>query len=173
MNVSQTNTIFSETRTCAGILRQEIELLERINILQSMVRNAVTTREWADFEGYMDTLNSIGEEFRVLDAQRERIFSVFARQNGSNNAGVGFYSLIAGLPEPERRELSALYRKLKMDTLKIGFTNDSLTAYIEEARSTLQGFLDAAFPDRKGRLYSSRGIQVPADMRSMVLNQSL
>jgi hypothetical protein len=138
-----------------------------------MVRNAVIAREWADFEGYMDTLNLIGIEFRSLDAEREQLFAVFARQSGSNNTGVGFYSLIARFPEEERRELSNLYRKLKIDTLKIGFANDSLTAYIGEARTTLHDFLDAAFPDRKGRIYSNRGTQVPSDMRSMVLNQSL
>jgi hypothetical protein len=121
----------------------------------------------------MENLNTIGAEFRVLDAERERIFTVFARQIGSHNTGVGFYSLIAAFPEAERKELSALYRKLKMDTLKIGFANDSLTAYITKARTTLQDFLEAAFPDRKGRIYSNRGTQVPSDMRSMVLNQSL
>jgi hypothetical protein len=173
MKASQNSGNFSDFGTCVSILRREIELLERISTLQSIVWNAVSAREWMDFEDYMGDLNSIGAEFRVLDAERERIFEVFARKIGSHNAGVGFYSLIATLPEAERRELGALYRKLKMDALKIGFANDSLAAYIVEARTSLQDFLDAAFPDRKGRIYSNRGTQVPSDMRSMVLNQSL
>jgi hypothetical protein len=45
--------------------------------------------------------------------------------------------------------------------------------YLNEARLLVAGFLDAAFPDRKGKIYSRRGVQVQADMRSMVLNKQL
>ena len=34
-------------------------------------------------------------------------------------------------------------------------------------------FLEAAFPDRRGKLYSRRGTAVPAEMRSLVLDRSL
>ena len=60
-----------------------------------------------------------------------------------------------------------------METFKIRLTNDTLLRYLNEARATAAAFLEAAFPDLKGRLYSRRGTQVPADMRSMVLNQRL
>jgi hypothetical protein len=173
MEANQNSRNFADYKACVDILQQEIMLLERISILPVMVRNAVVAREWTDFEGYMENLGVIGREFQILDAEREQVFTVFARKSGSNNTGVGFYSLIARFPEEERRELGNLYRKLKIDALKIGFANDSLTAYIGEARTTLQEFLEAAFPDRKGRIYSKQGTQVPSDMRSMVLNQSL
>jgi hypothetical protein len=130
-------------------------------------------REWADFEGYLQSLSSIGGEFEALDIKREQLFSAFALQRGFKNESAGFYSFVARLPEPERKELTEIYRTLKMKTLEAQFANDSLTDYLNEARTLVSGFLEAVYPQRKGRLYSRQGVQVAPDMRSMVLNQSL
>jgi hypothetical protein len=158
---------------CALILRQEIDLLEKIRALQDQVKNAITTREWTDFERYMGSLAAIGDEFEALDLERKELFTGFAKKLGFNNEGAGFYSFAARLPETQRRELSELYRRIKMRTLEVRFTNDSLTDYLNETQTVVSGFLEAVFPDRKGKIYTRQGTQVSPDMRSMVLNQSL
>ncbi|GHV77982.1 hypothetical protein AGMMS49942_28030 [Spirochaetia bacterium] len=158
---------------CAHILKQELQMLEQIQVLQDQVKNAVRNRQWIDFEGHLGSLAAIGDEFEALDHERERIFTSFARKMGFNHQGVGFYAFAARLPETERRELSDLYRRIKMRTLGVRFTNDSLTDYLDETQAVVSGFLEAVFPDRKGKIYSRRGTQVAPDMRSMVLNQTL
>jgi hypothetical protein len=158
---------------CALILRQEIELLEKIRALQDQVKNAITSREWTDFEHYMGSLAAIGDEFEALDLERKALFTGFAKELGFNNEGVGFYSFAARLPETQQRELSELYRRIKMQTLGVRFANDSLTDYLNETQAVISGFLEAVFPDRKGKIYTRQGTQVSPDMRSMVLNQSL
>ena len=92
---------------------------------------------------------------------------------GFNHEGLGFYAFAARLPEQERRELSELYRRIKMRTLGVRFANDSLTDYLDETQAVVSGFLEAVFPDRRGKIYSRKGTQVSPDMRSMVLNQTL
>ncbi|AEF84493.1 hypothetical protein TREPR_1918 [Treponema primitia ZAS-2] len=158
---------------CSVILKQEIELLEKIRGLQIQVKGAVTGREWADFEGYLGSLAAIGDEFEALDQERVQIFTDLAKEMGFNHEGVGFYSFAARLPEPERRELSELYRRIKMKTLEVRFTNDSLTDYLSEAQTIVSGFLEEVFPERKGRLYTRQGVQADPAPRSLVLNQSL
>jgi hypothetical protein len=155
------------------ILRQEIELLEKIRILQDQVKNAIINREWTDFEHYMGSLAAIGDEFEALDLERKTLFTGFAKKLGFNNEGVGFYSFAARLPETQRRELSELYRRIKIQTMGVRFANDSLTDYLNETQAVVSGFLEALFPDRKGKIYTRQGTQASPDMRSMVLNQSL
>jgi hypothetical protein len=164
---------FPEYETCILILKQEIALMEKIGSLQLLVRSAVFSREWADFEIYLNSLGEIGNDFESLEFERERIFSALAQRTGSKDEPAGFYSLASRLPDGERRELTELYRRLKLENIRIRLANDSLMGYLKEARTTVAGFLEAAFPDRKGRLYSRRGTQIPSDMRSMVLNHRL
>ncbi|MDR1250059.1 MAG: flagellar protein FlgN [Treponema sp.] len=158
---------------CAFILKQELELLERIQALQAQVKNAIINREWTDFEGLFGSLATIGEEFEALDLERAEIFAGFAHNLGFRNEGASFYSYVARLPEAERRELSELYRRIKMQTLETRLANESLRDYLGEIQTVVSGFLEAVFPDRKGKIYSRRGTQVAPDMRSLVLNQSL
>jgi hypothetical protein len=158
---------------CACILKQELQMLEQIQVLQNEVKNAVRNRQWTDFEGHLGSLAAIGDEFEALDLERVQIFTAFARKMGFNHEGVGFYAFAARLPEPEQRELSELYRRIKMRTLGVRVANDSLTDYLDETQAVVSGFLEAVFPDRKGKIYSRQGTQVTPDMRSMVLNQTL
>jgi hypothetical protein len=158
---------------CALVLKQELELLDKISALQVQVKNAIINREWTDFEGHFESLAAIGDEFETLDLERIEIFSRFAQELGLNKDDAGFYRCVARLPEKERRELSDLYRRIKMKTLEVRVANESLTKYLGEIQAVVSGFLEAVFPDRRGRIYTRRGTQAAPDMRSMVLNQSL
>ena len=157
---------------CADILRQETALLERLAAAQEVVRNAVFAREWTDLETMLARLAAYGSDFELLEAERVRIFAEFAR-SPQDRESVGFYALASRLSEADRRELTELYRRLKLDALKVRLANDALATYLADARTTLSGFMDAAFPDRKGRIYSRRGRAVHPEMRSIVLDRSL
>ncbi|MDR2142778.1 MAG: hypothetical protein LBP29_00215 [Treponema sp.] len=155
---------------CVAILRREIELLEKIPPLQVLVRDAVLNREWADYESYLAVIGRIGGDFEVLEAERDRLFAGLAPE--STDEKERFYAMSARLPERERNELTALYRRLKMQTLQIRLTNDSLMDYIRETKNAISGMLESAYPDRKGKIYSKNGIEQEADMKSVVLNHS-
>jgi hypothetical protein len=164
---------------CAAVLNREAGLLKKIAALQELVRAAVINREWTDFEAHLAAIGRIGGEFEVLDQERRRIFALFSREGGASPAYQAgdsgdrgdFYALVSRFPREEGRELTALYRQLKLETLKIRLENEALMRYLSEGRAVVAGFLEAVFPDRKGRLYSRRGKQVQADMRSIVLNR--
>jgi len=153
---------------CRDILLKESELVQKIAGLQNLVWEAVIKRDWADFEGYFSELGKIGEEFSALEAERERFFAEFQGESGESS---GFYALAARFPDNERAEITEIYRNLKLETMRVQMMGETLMGYIADARATITGFFEIAFPGRGGRIYTPYGVPVSHDMRSMVLNQ--
>jgi hypothetical protein len=165
----------AEYRRCTAVLEQERELVAKIAGIQALVRRSVINRQWLDFESHMETLGQIGAQFEALERERVRIFSSFS--GGGNTPGkageeaAGFYALASRFPPEERKAVTGVYRNLKTETMKVRIESDALMNYLTEASLLVSGFLEAAFPDRKGKIYSRSGAQIQADMRSMVLNR--
>jgi glycyl-tRNA synthetase beta subunit len=155
-----------------GLLEGETAILRKIASLQDAVRAAVMNRDWTDFETLLASLQEYCDQFETLEAERVRFFSVSQKTSSGNDEKTGFYTITARFPEAERSALSAAYRTLKLETLRMRLTNNSLLEYLNEAKNAVDSFFEAVFPDRKGRLYSRHGVRKPADMRSMVLNHS-
>ena len=153
---------------CRDILLRESELVKKIAGLQNLVWEAVIKRDWADIEGHFCELGKVGEEFSALEAERERFFAEF--QNESDDSS-GFYALAARFPADQRAEITEIYRNLKLETLRVQMIGDTIMGYIADARATIAGFFEIAFPGRSGKIYTPHGIPVSHDMRSMVLNQ--
>jgi hypothetical protein len=147
---------------CREILLRESELVQEIVGLQNLIREAVIGRDWTDFEGHFDALNRIKTELIALEGEREGFLSNSTR----------FYAVAARFPHEQRTELTDIYRSLKLETLRMQMAGESLMEYISEARSTIAGFFEIAFPDRGGKMYTPYGRPVSHDMRSMVLNQA-
>ena len=153
---------------CREILLKESELVQRIAGLQKLIREAVTHREWTDFESHFKALGELREEIAALESERERFFSEMTGRTGD----FSFYAFAARLPVERRAELTAIYRNLKLETLRVQMSGEALMTYITEVRVVLAGFFEVAFPDRGGKIYTPHGRSISHDMRSMVLNRS-
>jgi len=154
---------------CRDVLLRESELVQHIAGLQNCIREAVIHRNWSDVERHFKALDALGEEFAVLEGERKRIFTGI---QGESDDSARFYALAAHLPDEQRIELTAIFRSLKLETLRIRAAGESLMAYIADARATIAGFFAIAFPDRGGKIYTPYGMPVSHDMRSMVLNRA-
>jgi len=150
------------------ILCKEIEILEKIPPLQGMIRDTVIKREWADYETLMEKVGELGQQFEVLDGERETLFKTMTGGQDPES----FYAWTAKLPPQEREEIGGLYRRLKMITLQIKIANDTLMEYLREVKSAVAGILERAYPDRRGKIYSRTGSEREADMRSVMVNQT-
>jgi hypothetical protein len=151
-------------------LEAELALLSQVSLAQGELRRAVLEREWTNFEGLLERVDSYTQRFGALDEERLAVFSVSKDAEG---AEPHFYTLLARFPEAQRRELSDLYRSLKTAALKVRLENDALSSYIAEAKALISSFINAAFPDRKGGIYSKDGKAVAVDMSRIVVDQSL
>ena len=153
---------------CRDILLKECELVQKIVGFQNLIWEAVIKRDWADFEDHFSDLGKIAEEFSAMETEREQFFAEFQGKSSENS---GFYALVSRFPADQRAELTEIYRDLKLKTLQVQMSGDTLMDYIAGARATIEGFFEIAFPDRGGKIYSQHGSPVSYDMRSMVLNQ--
>jgi hypothetical protein len=159
---------------CVTVMNQEIELLKKIAEVQDSVRQAVLAREWADFDWKTAEVNTLGEEFSLLDAERDALFLALAESLGrKGEENPAFYTLAALLPPARQRELWGLYRALKMETLKIRVFNESFINYLHESRTLAAAYMEALFPARGGKLYTRKGGQINGDLKSMVLNRHM
>jgi len=163
---------------CRDILLQEFELIQNAVIVQEQIRLAVTDREWTVFEDHLSTMNSIECKLETLEFEREQLFTVFKtlvhQQGFSENldAKGRFFALVSALPETQRNDLTSIYRSLKLEAIKLKIANEALMTYLNGIKSTLKEFIDLAFPQRAGKMYTKEGTHFSNDMRSMVLNRS-
>ncbi|MCL2834598.1 MAG: hypothetical protein FWD78_15620 [Treponema sp.] len=161
---------------CVSVFKQEIGLLQKLSLVQDSVHKAVMEREWTDFEWKIAEINQLGAEFAVMDGERAGIFAAlkekfFTQEWLANDSEPSFYSLAAKLPPDECRELTGLFRELKMSTLKLKTQNDIFTNYLKEIKTITAAWLEAIIPARGGKLYTGKGRQASAELHSMVLNQ--
>ena len=154
----------------AHILESEIELLRKIATVQNNVRQAVISREWTDFDEKILEINQLSTEFALLEEERAEIFSCLEDSTNYKDEERPFNALIENLPGNEKRELSSLYRELKMETHKMRALNETFLAYINEAKNLATAYIEAVCPDRGGKLYTRRGKTVTPDLRSIVIN---
>ncbi|MCL2557833.1 MAG: hypothetical protein FWE09_05085 [Treponema sp.] len=164
-----------EFERCRDILLRESELVKRIGGLQSTIHDSIVSRDWTDFEDRFAELDEMGARLAKLEREREALFPAndarWAGEDAESAGAARFYAFAARLPGDQRRDLSDAYRALKMETLRVRASGETLMGYIAGARATMAGFFEAAFPSRNAKTYSPRGTQASGDMRSMVLNQ--
>ncbi|MDR0731411.1 MAG: flagellar protein FlgN [Treponema sp.] len=160
-------------KLCFQVLRRETGLLEAIGEAQKQVRDAVVKREWPGFEALLTMIDRTAVELEGLEAERKALFDKLPGVSAYPDNETGFYRFIASLPFDEQKELRAQYRELKIAALRVKINNENLLTYIAGIKATVSAFIESAFPDRKGRLYSRSGTVRPQDMRGMVLNRSL
>ena len=169
------NTKWDYSR-CLEVLNGEIALLGRIFAIQRAVREAVLRQEWTDFDWKIAEVKQMGLEFAELDDERATLFSALAQSiygimDSARNQFPPFYTLASRLPEDERRELSRLYRIIKIETLKMQALNESFLDYLNEAKTAASACIEAAFPARGGKLYNRKGSKNDQDLKSMVFNR--
>ncbi|MDR0444271.1 MAG: hypothetical protein LBH44_12800 [Treponema sp.] len=162
---------------CREILLREHELVANAAGIQGKIRLAVTNREWTDFEGHFNSMNSIENELAALEKAREALLTASGasdRQNeqGEMDAKGRFYAVVSLLPENQRNDLTSIYRALKLEAIKLRMANEELMNYLAGVKATLSDFFALAFPDRSGKIYTKAGTHSSHDMRSMVLNHS-
>ncbi|MDR0600533.1 MAG: hypothetical protein LBG84_10750 [Treponema sp.] len=155
------------TRIFSLILLKEINLLEKIPPLQGQVRDAVLRREWTAYEALTESIGELGAALGALEEERAAVFAALA---GETETSRSFYAWAARLPPEERRPLADRYRVLRALALQVKLTGEALAAYLQGTRTAIAGVLDRAYPDRRGKLYSRRGTEREADMRSVMIN---
>ena len=163
---------------CVLNFNQEIALLQRISLIQDSICSAVITQEWMDFDWKISELNQMGNDFNLLESERNELFIALKEKfhvnfPEENDMEASFLDLAARLPQDEGRLLSELFRELKVETFKLKTQNNTFTGYLNEIRTITAALLDVFLPLKNGKLYNRKGLQTAGDLRSMVLNRHI
>jgi len=163
---------------CKEILLKEFELIQNAVAIQEKIRLAVTDRQWTAFEDNLSAMNAVEIKLNELENEREKLFEVFKtivrEQYFTENLDdkARFFMLTSQLPKDQQNDLVSIYRGLKTESIKLKMANENLLAYLNEVTTTLREFVNLAFLERGGKMYTKKGMHFSHDMSSMVLNQS-
>jgi len=157
---------------CLALFSAELEILARMQAAQTLVHGAVRRKEWVDFNTVIDSMKALGVKLEELEQQRAALFErIEAGKTGKASGQIRFYDFAATLPAGERTLITELFRRLKRESARVRFASDALSAYLYDAKTLVAGLLEAAFPEKRGKLYGRAGIPRQADMRSIVFNK--
>jgi hypothetical protein len=144
-----------------ALFRAQIDVLKKASLVQRAAEAAVYEKKWSDFGFAVGELNELKAKLESLEAERCALFP----------DDKDFYSYSSQLPRKEREDIGEWYRALKMEAAKFRFAGAAFHSYLNAMSAVTRGFLDAAFPDRRGSLYGKNGAVKSGDMRRIVLDK--
>ncbi|MDR3356389.1 MAG: hypothetical protein LBO04_04295 [Spirochaetaceae bacterium] len=150
---------------CRAVLGRELEALVEAGAAAELVAEAVKRREWADFDGRISAMNEIGARIAGYEEARS---ALMPGVNGSTGA---FYQFVRRFPDEERRVLCDLYRQVRLEAARVRFRAAALASYLSEARALVSGILEAAFPEKRGKIYGKTGAERNANFGGIVLDR--
>jgi hypothetical protein len=154
------NDVFTR---CESALSSELEALAEVGAAQTLVSEAVRGRDWVDFDASIKAVNELAR--RVESLEQERI----ALMRGAG--AYEFYDFARRFPEDQRRLLCGLYRQVRLEAARVRFSAEALASYLGEARAVISGVLEAAFPEKRGKIYGKSGMERSAKIGGVVLDR--
>jgi flagellar biosynthesis/type III secretory pathway chaperone len=137
-------------------LMKQLSLLEMLEKEELNLQSSVIEKDWPGTESCIKHLETLSERVMRAERRRHELFNALKAALKAED-DEGFYDVIARFPEEERRELSELYRKLKVAVLKVQSLNGGIDTYIRSAAYTLGKVLDEYIPSRRNKTYSRSG----------------
>lgn len=154
------------------ILKTQILLLENLAEEEGKLQQAVLDRDWTGLERVITDMTVFSEAAEEMEELRHKCYQEMRNCVGART-GDGFAKVIGLLPPEERRELSGLYRKLKVAVMTVRSLTSGIGAYVAATGNTLRGIIEELHPHQKGTLYSRHGQAQRGDQSAMVVNQHL
>jgi hypothetical protein len=152
-----------EFARCKAVLSCELEALAEVGAAQALVSEAVQHRNWVDFDASIRAVNELARRVENLEQERTALMQ---------GAGAhGFYDFALRFTEDERRILCGLYRQVRLDAASVRFSAEALASYLGEARTVVSGVLEAAFPEKRGKIYGKSGMERAAKIGGVVLDR--
>jgi hypothetical protein len=152
-------------------MKAEAEGLETLSALEEELRRAVVRKDWAGLDGMLREVRAAGESVSQTEQIRAAVYQKI-RISCRAKPEEGFQEILARVADEERGDLSALHRRVRAAVEKVKCLTGGLDTYIKSAVGTMDTILDELFPDRKNRIYTSRG-GFQDSSRPMMISQSM
>jgi hypothetical protein len=165
--MSQMETVYA----LASAMSAEIACFEAYVAAQRSFSAAVKARDWTALQTAIGIQDELAHGIADKESERAEAFERLRAQTGCDVGGL--YRVALLVPEPERTELTDLYRRLKLAAMRAKFENASAGDYAAGNRDLLRAVLEELFPEKKHRMYGKSGKAVQPDLDALLLNTAL
>jgi hypothetical protein len=165
--MTQMETVYA----LSGAMSAEIACFEAYVAAQRTFSAAVKARNWTALQAAIGIQDELARAIADKESARAEVFERLRAQTGCDAGGI--YRVALLVPEPERTELTDLYRRLKLAAMRAKFENASISDYAAGNRDLLRAVLEELFPEKKHRMYGKSGRTVQPDLDALLLNTAL
>ena len=149
----------------------EMACFEAYVAAQRSFAAAMEARDWTSLQMAIGIQDELARAIAAKESERAETFELLRAQTGCEAGGI--YRVALLVPEPERSELTDLYRRLKLAAMRAKFENASAGDYAAGNRELLRAVLEELFPEKKHRMYGKSGQAVQPDLDALLLNTAL
>jgi len=165
--MTQMETVFA----LSSAMSAEIACFEAYLAAQRSFSESLVARDWAALQIAMGIQDELARAIAEKEAERAEAFEALRAQTGCEAGGM--YRVALLVPEPERSELTDLYRRLKLAAMRAKFENASVRDYAAGNRDLLHAVLEELFPEKKHTMYGRSGRTVQPGLDAVLLNTAL
>jgi hypothetical protein len=155
----------------SAAMSAEIVCFEAYVAAQRSFTAAVKERDWTALQTAIGIQDELSRAIAARESERAEAFELLRAQSGCEAGGI--YRVALLVSEPERSQLTDLYRALKLAAMRAKFENASAGDYAASNRDLLRAVLEELFPEKKHRMYGKSGKAVQPDLDALLFNTAL
>ena len=152
----------------SAAMTAEIACFEAYIAAQRSFSAAVKARDWIALQTAIGIQDDLAHAITDQEGARVEAFELLRAQTGCEAGGLYRVALLVG--EPERSDLTDLYRRLKLAAMRAKFENASAGDYAAGNRDLLRAVLEELFPEKKHKIYGRSGKTVQPGLDAILLN---
>jgi len=157
-------------QTLAAAMRAEIACFEAFVAAERSFSSALRDRDWIALQTAMDLIDEITRALADREGVRAQSFELLRAELGCEEEGL--YRVALRVEEPDRTELTDLFRRLKLSAMRARFESAATSDYAMSNRELLRAVLEELFPEKRGRIYGRSGQAVQPGLDALLLNAS-
>ena len=139
-------------------------LLEKIYEKQKIVRNSVVKKDWETLQKTIDIITPMSQEFNDLETTRVSI-SLKITDNADD-----IYNLVKKVPTDMKIPLITSFQTMKRALLASKIENNAISEYVRVTQDFMQKVFDEVLPQRRTKVYSSKGEVIKHIPTSVILD---
>jgi hypothetical protein len=165
--MTQMETVYA----LSAAMSAEIACFEAYVAAQRSFVAAMKERDWKALETAIGIQDELTRAIAQKESERAEVFERLRADSGCDESGL--YRVALCVPEPERSELTDLFRRLKLAAMRAKFENASAGDYAAGNRDLLRAVLEELFPEKKHKIYGRSGKTVQPGLDALLLNTAL
>jgi hypothetical protein len=155
----------------SNAMSAEIASFEAYVAAQRSFAETMRARDWSALQKAIGVQDEIARAIAEEEGRRTEFFELLRAQTSCEAEGM--YRVALLVSEPERSQLTDLYRRLKLAAMRAKFENASAGDYAATNRNFIGAVLEELFPEKKCRIYGKTGKAVQPDLDALLFNTAL